>query len=85
MEVHSRTTEEKVHSPLSSLTPPQGPRNRSRARSSGGIPQPRYSMDDVLKGIEMNEEGRRKCVEPGGYVWIKEDMCGARRRMGVCG
>eukprot|EP00973_Karenia_brevis_P067527 9394099-Karenia_brevis.AAC.1 len=43
----------------------QGPResrerSKPRPRSNTAYPQSKYSMDEVLKGLQMNEEGKRK-------------------------
>eukprot|EP00973_Karenia_brevis_P072123 10019783-Karenia_brevis.AAC.1 len=63
MEVDSKTTEEKVDMSLSSIM--QGSRearerSRPRPRSNSAFPQSKYSVDEVLKGCQMNEEGRRR-------------------------
>eukprot|EP00973_Karenia_brevis_P007867 1067252-Karenia_brevis.AAC.2 len=60
MEVDSRSTEEKIDSTLDSLTSRSKSRGREapRARSKGGIPQLRYSLDEVLQGLQMSERSR---------------------------
>eukprot|EP00973_Karenia_brevis_P052514 7295910-Karenia_brevis.AAC.1 len=65
MNVDSRTTEGRVDSTFESQTP--GRRNQSQSRGrgppragKGGIPTPRYSMDEILQGLNMSATSREE-------------------------
>eukprot|EP00973_Karenia_brevis_P023479 3232572-Karenia_brevis.AAC.1 len=50
-----RTTEEKIDSTLDSLAPGTTrakSRGRETSRQRGGIPQPKYNLEDVLQSIK---------------------------------